>query len=172
MLLHNCTYHFVIWQLQTSGIRGSHRQICRQGTSNHKAEYHYLRHTCDAVQSILWRSKILQRKGNATCTHCYKTRKTMTIVICPYPVKTGCRPVKTMKRKCSVCASDMFIPDPRSQIWKTELTMNFKNIFRYVYSWSWISDTRSGFFIQDPGSGSRGQLSTGSRILDPDPQHC
>jgi hypothetical protein len=26
--------------------------------------------------------------------------------------------------------------------------------------------------IPDPGSGSRGQKGTGSRIPDPDPQHC
>jgi hypothetical protein len=59
---------------------------------------------------------------------------------------------------------------------------NFQRIIELLTQKLSLSSQKYGFGIRDPGSGknlfqipdpgSRGQKGTGSRIPDPDPQHC
>jgi hypothetical protein len=57
---------------------------------------------------------------------------------------------------------------------KKKIWANFQRILEFLPKKLSLSSQKYGFGIRDPKtySGSRGQKDTGSRIPDPDPQHC
>jgi hypothetical protein len=94
------------------------------------------------------------------------------------------------------CGSGMFIADPGTEFFHPESRIRDPNFFhpgswirlkelKYFNPKKWFLSTQKydpGFssriripdpdFLPIPNPGSRGQKGTGSRIQDPDPQHC